>query len=241
MTLQPELSGDELLAAELALGLLEGAPLDAAKARLDKDPAFASAVAEWEEHLAPLLDEIADQEPDSALWGRIREALRADAAPASNVVQLRRRAALWKTYAAGITAVAAALALAVGLERTSEPTPAVAPAPAPILVATLESAEGPTKVVATWQSETHSLLVMPALLTPAAGHSHELWLIPAGGVPRSLGLVLTGAPQRISVPREWVRDVGETATFAISVEPAGGSPTGQPTGAVIASGQLRLI
>ena len=66
-----ELTGDELLAAELALGLLEGEDLLAARGRMARDAAFATLVVNWDERLAPLLDQISGVEPSTAVWPRI--------------------------------------------------------------------------------------------------------------------------------------------------------------------------
>ena len=70
------------------------------------------------------------------------------------------------------------------------------------------------------------------------GRSAELWLIPADGKPRSLGL-LTGT-KRVSVKlnADLRALIGVKAALAVSDEPPGGSPSGQPTGAILASGSL---
>ena len=70
---------------------------------------------------------------------------------------------------------------------------------------------------------------------------HELWLIPADGKPRSMGIVVPGAPNRMAVPAPMHDGMKVEATLALSVEPAGGSPSGSPTGPVIAAGKLTRI
>jgi anti-sigma-K factor RskA len=72
----------------------------------------------------------------------------------------------------------------------------------------------------------------------APGHDHELWIIPAGGKPISLGLVRAGEPQRLPIRREIAPHFRQRSAIALSVEPVGGSPTGGPTGPVVASGEL---
>ena len=69
----------------------------------------------------------------------------------------------------------------------------------------------------------------------------ELWLIPSDGVPRSLGLLDPSADQVIVIPEALLPEARRGATLAISLEPEGGSPTGQPTGPVIAAGTLDEI
>lgn len=81
------------------------------------------------------------------------------------------------------------------------------------------------------------------LLTPinaqniAADHSLELWAIAPGGKPHSLGLLNTQQPTQLALATN-MPDAG--FTLAISLEPRGGSPTGQPTGAVLYSGAMAL-
>jgi anti-sigma-K factor RskA len=78
----------------------------------------------------------------------------------------------------------------------------------------------------------------PALLTNDP-RSYELWLIPTGDArPRSLGLIQPGQPIRLDIPADLAGRITPDATLAVSLEPPGGSPTGQPTGPVIANGKL---
>ena len=79
------------------------------------------------------------------------------------------------------------------------------------------------------------------VLRGAAGNDHELWVIPAGGKPLSLGLLRSGAPQRLVLPMRLAPYFRDRSTLAVSVEPVGGSKTGQPTGPVIAAGELSSI
>jgi anti-sigma-K factor RskA len=67
----------------------------------------------------------------------------------------------------------------------------------------------------------------------------ELWLIPAGEArPHSLGLVQGGRPIAFDIPSDLAGRITPDATLAISLEPPGGSPTGLPTGPIVASGKL---
>ena len=66
-----ELTGDERLAADYAMGLLEGEDLLAARGRIAREPDFAGRVAWWEQQLAPMLDDVGGEAPSNDLWGRI--------------------------------------------------------------------------------------------------------------------------------------------------------------------------
>ena len=238
----------DLLAAELALGLLDGAERAEAERLLGTDPHFSFAFHAWQERLAPLADEAGEASPGANVWDRIEAELGAEAAPASNfvasnVVQLRRKLGVWRGYGAGMTALAASLALLLGYQVTSQQAPTIVQpqpqAPAPrVLVAALASEEADSSLSIAYNPAARDLLVTPARLEPAAGHDHELWIIPPGGTPVSLGLVRTGASQRVPVRPEYEPHFRARSTLAVSVEPTGGSRTGQPTGPVIAAGEL---
>jgi anti-sigma-K factor RskA len=234
---------DDLLAAELVLGLLEGDELRAARVRAATDPDFAEAAARWQARLAPLADEISGVEPGAHVWDGIARAIAA--APAvDNVVPMRRKLALWRGAAVGMTAVAASLALLVAYQSASDapPTgPVVASAPAPMMIATLSSPQTDASLSVAYDPQHASMLVTPGRLEGAPGHEHQLWIIPPDGTPVSLGMVRPGAPLRMPVPVQLKPHFRTRATLAISVEPTGGSPTGQPTGPVIASGALTTI
>ena len=70
------------------------------------------------------------------------------------------------------------------------------------------------------------------------GRAHELWVIPAGGTPSSLGTMAEGRMTHMELAAGLAELLRQGATIAISVEPPGGSPTGAPTGPVIAAGTL---
>ncbi|HEY0012830.1 MAG TPA: anti-sigma factor [Allosphingosinicella sp.] len=237
----------DLLAAEYALGLLDGGALAEVRRLEAADEGFARAVAQWQERLMPLAGEAPAVVPDPALWDRVRRAIGEAPAAGANVVALKRRLRVWRTIAVGALAAAASLALVVGLDATTD-RPAVAerqPAAQPerprVLVAALASPEEETSLSVAYDLEDRSLVVTPGRLTGAAGHDHELWVIPAGGAPVSLGLVRAGEPQRFRVPVEVAPHFRAQSAVALSVEPTGGSPTGRPTGPVVASGALLVV
>ena len=88
----------------------------------------------------------------------------------------------------------------------------------------------------------NSLTIVPASLLTSDQRSYELWLIPSGQNqrPHSLGLIQPGQPIKLDIPPDLVGRVTSDATLAVSEEPLGGSPTGQPTGPVISHGKLSL-
>lgn len=242
-TFSPEEERD-LVAAEYVLGLLEGEALMEARGRVANEPAFAAAVAEWEARLAPMAEGFAEVAPPAHLWATIEQALEAQA-DGSTVVQLKRRERLWRGWAAGMTAVAAGLALVLALEVAQpDPPPSAPPAEQrqPALFASLASEDGSAALAVAFEPERGTMVVTPARLAAAASRDHELWLIAReGAAPVSLGIVRGSAPQRMAISAALRGAVAPDSTVALSVEPTGGSPTGSPTGPVIASGPVTRV
>lgn len=220
----------EALAAELALGLLDGEELLAARGLAASDPAFAALVADWEAKLAPLLDEVAPVEPNPALWARIEAATRV--APQDNVIALQRRVRRWQ-WTAGISA-AAALALTVFAAPVL-----FAPKPQPVAAAplvasfTLPSTEA--RLGLTYLPDRAELVVTAAGLSADGAHDHELWLVPPNGAKTiSLGVVAPGTAKRVALPPALAQQIKDGSTLALTREPLGGS-AGRPAGPIVAT------
>lgn len=229
----------DLLAAEYALGVLEGPDLQRARELMLSSPQFAREVRKWELTLSPIGEEATEQAPSRSLWARI-EASVADQGDQAVVLALRRRLQLWRGVSFAAMATAAALALIVALPQMPKQQPD-AEGGRGLLLANLSSAETNTSLSAAYDSDGQSLLVSPGVLEGDAEHQHELWIIPEGGAPVAVALLRPGQPQRIAVRSEIAPHFRGRSTLAVSVEPMGGSPTGQPTGPVIAAGQLSSI
>lgn len=227
---------DPQLAAEFALGLLEGAERTDAAARARNDPAFGREVARWRGRLAPMLDDFAAEEPPESVWEAI-DRTTAEAPANDNVAQLQRRVQVWRGFSAAATAIAASLALVLLFRPPSTAPVAPQPQVAP-MVASLESGKGDPMLMATWDPLSERLIIAAANDIPApAGHSHEVWLIPAGGTPMKVGM-MPSSRMHMQLSDLIAAEMRRGATIAISVEPPGGSPTGLPTGPVVASGTL---
>jgi anti-sigma-K factor RskA len=86
-------------------------------------------------------------------------------------------------------------------------------------------------------------LIVTSLMKPGEdpAHVHELWVIPADGKPRSLGVVPDKVAAAMTVRPEHRAMLAEGVTLALSLEPEGGSPTGQPTGPVVMTGVMSAV
>jgi anti-sigma-K factor RskA len=229
------------LAAEYALGVLTGEDLRRARVLVRSDPRFRGEVARWSARLAPMLDEIDTAVPPRNVWDSIQGRI-VEEADGGNVVQLRRRVGQWRGIAAAMSALAACLAVFI-VVRPPSPAPVPVevqrPTSAPPMLAMLGNDGQGTKVVASWDPDRQRLVLAVTGDMPSdPRHSHELWVIPAGGKPRSLGTMGSAKQMHMQLADALAQLLQQGATIAISVEPAGGSPTGAPTGPVVASGAL---
>lgn len=230
----------ENLAAEYAAGLLEGGDFHEARRLTATDRSFAQKAARWRGRLSGLLDEIGEVAPPAALWKRIEAALGNRSAVNDDVEPLRRKLMAWRSATAGMTALAAALGLILVLQpRASVAPPSPQSVTQPPMVALISDKDVP-KLMVSWDPSAKQLVFAVAGRLPGdVSQSHELWVIPRDGTPRSLGVLPGGAQSHKRIADTLASLLQQGATIAISVEPHGGSPTGKPTGPVIASGSLK--
>ncbi len=218
-----------ILAAEYVLDLLDEEGREEARRALERDSGFRAAVAEWEDDLAGLTRHLARTPPptlkrrlDAALFGE--EPLAARSRPAG--------IGFWRA----LTGVFVALSLVLLAAVLLRPEPAPGPTPirfvAPI---SSEAGEGPPVMVEIYPDGRIRVPAFdPAVFGEEPGERVvQLWAIPPDGAPVSIGLVSPDRPADSDTPSEF-----ENMTFAFSLEPPGGSPTGQPTGPVIATGPV---
>ncbi|BDU21655.1 anti-sigma factor [Dyella sp. GSA-30] len=229
--------GNNLRYAEYVLGVLDAdARADVAREVLDSGEA-ATAVALWQRRLMPLADTIGDVAPPAYVWARIHDALQLETpAPITPRKGLWDNLQWWRWLGIGASAVAVALLVVVSLPRFAPP-PAVVNAG--YMASTIQQDNGSTGWTATMDLQHARMVVVPA--TPVAfeqGRAPELWLIPAGGKPISVGMIERDKPTTLALDPTLLAQLGPTAILAVSVEPIGGSPTGQPTGAVIGKGAI---
>jgi anti-sigma-K factor RskA len=222
-------------AGEYVLGVLDAAERAEAERRIAAEPAFARAVNWWETHLVPLSLEVGAVQPSTGLWPRISNLIVGPPKirPLDNV-------RLWQGLSAGAVAVAAAALVFVAVPR---PTPTViTPPPAVVQAAEVAVIGDPTskqaRFVATLDHAKGELVITPVDLKMPTGRDAELWIIPEGAAPISLGVVPQDAAKRIAVPAGLKAAGTYTATLAITDEPLGGSPSGAPTGSIRAAGKF---
>jgi len=242
----------ERLAADYAVGALRG-PARRRFERLMASDATIALVAEgWSRRLDALAEGAPRIEPPAAAWARIEAQLGAArpaartrrrtlgellfGRPVAGAIPSLANAGLWYCVGfwrtVGIVAAAAAIALFVyvaavprfgGIETTHVAVLAGGDAK-PALVADLDLKNGELK------------LKSVAVAAVESGKALELWILPLEGSPRSLG-VIAGSDYAVTLAAADLSDLAQGA-LAVSLEPAGGSPTGLPTGPVLYSGPV---
>jgi anti-sigma-K factor RskA len=173
----------------------------------------------------------------------------------SNVIQLAGRARRWRNIASVTSALAAALVVMLAMQvyqpdmlpNGIRPKPRIqtvevkAPPPpsAAQYVALLQKDAGSPAFILTVDAATRNFTVRKVGAQPEAGKSYELWIVSDKlQRPRSLGVIGGNDFTARPVLSGYAPDVVNEATYAVSVEPPGGSPSGAPTGPVVFSGKL---
>jgi anti-sigma-K factor RskA len=233
------------LAAEYALGTLRGPARRRFERLIESDPDLARRVDDWAQRLDPLAGAAPAIEPPAQTWAAILRRIgpapdRArrglveylfgrptEAVPSLATAGLWYCVSFWRQIGIASAAIAALLFVYLFIAPPSSPTHMALLADAankPILVVSLDL--------------HHDRLTLDATRLPAAeaGKSLELWILPPSGNPRSLG-VIPGGQLSLPLDLKAAEDLAQGA-LAVSLEPAGGSPTGLPTGPVLYSGPV---
>jgi anti-sigma-K factor RskA len=222
-----ELEKLHILSGEYVLGVLDFEAARRVEAELATNPDLRRAVAFWESRLQGLSTLASPAEPPAGTWDAIVARLPPSAAMGVPAPRLWNSIAMWRWSTAAAGALAACLALYIALAR---------PAAGPSYVAVLRP---PQQDVTAWVATAGAdglLLRAVSQVAAPSDRSFELWAIAPGATrPQALGLIAPDGRLELGALPAALRDGG---TLAISIEPVGGSPTGQPTRPVVFSGML---
>lgn len=237
----PSHNPDDLRCAEYALGVLDADERRQIEEAMQRDPRLAANVARWQERLIPLSEDVGEMAPAPYVWARIQSELGfAPAAPYRPRATLWDNLRLWRWVGIGssVAAVALAIVAVVPVWRGPAAVPEV-PGNSGYLVANIGRESGGAGWTATVDVRRARMVIVPANGTPvAADRSTELWLIPSGARPISLGVIAANRSTIVTLPPARLAQLDSRAILAVSLEPYGGSPTGQPTGPVVAKGGI---
>ncbi len=231
------------MAAELALGLLEGAERAEALRLMLADPDFAAEVEAWRGRLAPLYDGFAETSAPAGLMDRIDSLIDAELAaerPSPVVAHLPARSGGngWKIATLAMSAVAAVLALALVL-----PGPAVEqtlPANPAMAVAQLTGPIDGLLLTARYDSRTSEMLVRVEGM-PVTDTEPELWIVPKDGQPRRLGRLMRGGVTRIEIPEGHRKFIDPLSNLILTMEPKTLPDPDKPSAPTVAQGRLQRI
>ena len=222
----------DMLAAEYVLGTLDPDMRRIVDERRSHEDGLNAAIAGWEKRLSPLNAHYRDEIPSRYLFPGIRARIEGARIQADNIVEidlLKRKLTRWRigTFATG--ALAASLMVAVLVSDFATPVQDRQ------FVAVFHRDDTQPAFVMSIDLDTRAVIIRPVSATLPEGKTYQLWIASdqLGPAPKSLGLL-----ENASVPT--TRSLGEfdpallrNATFGISLEPEGGSPTGRPTGPAI--------
>jgi anti-sigma-K factor RskA len=225
---EPSADARTEMAGGLALGLLEGDERAAALRLMLADRDFAAEVERWRARTGDLFDALPDVEAPPQLWDGIAARIGAPAPPAS----LR----WWQGGAIGGSALAAGLALALIWQ-----TPDAAPVqPASFAVAQLTGEIDGLRIAARYEPASATLRLRTTGM-PETPTAPELWIVPADGVPRSLGQISRSGETVIVVAEGHRSLINPAASFALSMEPKADAPHDRPSAPMVARGAIDVI
>lgn len=218
----------ELLAGEYALDLLRGAARRRFERLLIEDARLRGEVTAWEERFAAWNLGLQPVTPPNSAWRKLQARINAEA----RANQQPGAAPFFKGLWAGAGALAAIIVLVVGIfiGRSLVSTQPAAPA----YLTVMSSSKGQPLWLITVHPDSRRV-DMKALAdnTPPPGKSYELWMLPGSGKPIAMGLMNSTGSASETLSAEQLAALVGAKGLAISIEPYGGSPTGQPTGPVV--------
>ena len=242
LTSHPELL--ELLAASHALGTLRGGARRRFETLAREQAPVRAAALVWQGRLASMTELQPAIVPDAAVWTRIRNMIDAEqaqlamkrqrdtAAAAKPQGGWLRSLALWRgATAAG--AFATVLAVVVGLNLRDQ----LNNAPAVQYVAVLSDDQAAASMLVTFDPRKKQLVLQRVGgYSEGSDKSLQLWALPPGGAPRSLGVLGNAPALRLAASES---DVHAVPTLAVTLEAKGGVPPGSgPKGPVVFKGAL---
>ena len=245
------------LAAAYALGTLRGGARRRFETIAREQPVVRAAAIEWQTRVASLNELQASAEPAPQVWTRIQNLVRAEGERIAIEQQRAPSAttsprgwwhslALWRGAGlAGLCTVVAALVLVPGLRgeldrrgaEVAELQRQLLATPDVRYVAVLNDDQAKPAVLVTFDTR-HNRLSLQRVggYQEAADRSLQLWALPPGAAPRSLGVL---SPERLLQLAASENAVREVPSLAISLEPLGGVPSERgPTGPVLFHGPL---
>lgn len=202
----------DLLAAEYVIGTLGGLARRSFERRRRRDPFVDRRVRAWEERFAQLSLRLRPVAPSAAVWPAIEGRI---GVPAGG---------RWRAIAAAAALIAV---LGFGWIVWQESRP-------PQATAVFAAAQGTELWRVDIDADGKRLKVAALVQVSIPGaRARELWALPEGAAPVSLGLMPARGHIDLALDERQRAALAAAKNIAVSDEPAGGSPTGLPTGDVL--------
>ncbi len=223
-------SRDEVLAGEYVLGVLSFEDRQKVEKRMRSDRQFAAIVSRWEQNLSGFNDEYESLLPAASVLPKIERRI---------FGEYPMRGGLWNSLLLWRVVTLACLVLTLGVVAVNSGIFRFPQRGKP-LIADLSAQNSAITLMASYDGQNGRLKVTPVAAGQPEQKSLELWLIRGNDPARALGVLPQTGEGEIAIPDDIRSDMSEGAILAVSVEPFGGSPTGKPTGEVVASGTARI-
>jgi anti-sigma-K factor RskA len=223
----------DAIAAEYALGTLSPRARRRVDSLIRRDARVANAVHGWEYRLAGLAEGVPAVTPAPRVWEGIRQRLGMAEEPRRGREPWWANIAIWRGLATAGFAIAVGLGVLLATLRPGEPQP---------VIVVLAGQDARPALVASAARGSRTLIVKAvATVDVAPDRSLELWALPEGQNPQPLGLVPATGVGRITLAGPAESVLANARALAVSLEPAGGSPTGLPTGPVLYTGAVQRM
>ena len=214
------------LAGEYVVGTLRGHARRRFESMARSDRETGEILRRWEAELTPLAERVQPEEPPARVWSAIESRIRDQAAGRDPEL------GFWRSFgmiAAGLASVLVVAFLWFSPQGGGEGEPA--------FVSVLTASDSVPRMVVSLHGANDLRVRMVKPWSNTEGKSLELWVLPKNGAPRSLGLIDNHQDTRLRLAATDAR-LHLASALAVSLEPRGGSPTGQPTGPVLCSGVI---
>jgi anti-sigma-K factor RskA len=224
----------DALAAAYVLGTLSARARTRLAHIARTDTAVRATIRAWEERLAPFAEAAPPITPAPHVWKRIALRLGLPADRQTNRGPWWARVGFWRGFA--VASFVAARGRALALTQLTAP-----PAAAPIVVV-LAAQDQPPALVATMERDSRIMTVKVVGGAPVPpDRSLELWMLPQGAAPRSLGIVPPTGVGQVTLPALPDVAFAGVPALAVSLEQRGGSTSGAPQGPVLYTGRVERL
>ncbi len=222
------------LADEYVLGLTESTAAAEIEGAMERDSELKAAIAASRERFLPLDTAITPATVNESLWHRIESGLTSQ--PVTRYMSVSTLAndnnsKGWKI--AALSSIAAALLLAIGLGYS------LIHKAEPLVVAVLINEAGDIQAVVEDFGDERAMIRILADFAVPNDKTIEVWTLPSREIgPVSLGLLKGVRSARLDGPA--LPTPRDNQLYEITLEQAGGSPTGRPTGPILAKGLAKF-